>query len=137
MSNLSKLVSFLALLEKVPITQHLGNIIRKDASLKSFFIQPNKLPLFSAVCIKNRDGPIIGLVTHIELNLKEEILTLFFKNGGDYNIPFDDLLCMKIFSDEEVIMLTKAKLSLQTKKTKVEGNLKCPHQISRLKSVQI
>jgi len=143
MSNLSKLVSFLALLEKVPITKHLGNSIRKEATrknttLRSFFIQPNKLYLFSAVCIQNRDGPIIGFVTHIELNLKDEILTLFFEDDKDYyKIPFKDLVCMKIYSNEEAMMLTKALLNVHPKKTKVEGTRKCPNQIIRLKSVRI
>jgi len=138
MSNLSKLMSFLALLEKIPITKHLGNIIREDTTLQPFFIQPNKLPLFTAVCIKNCDEPIIGLVTYFELNLKDEILTLFFKDDEDYKIPFDDLKCMKIFSDSETLMITKALKNLHSQQTKGEGNKKCPHRkIFRIKSVRI
>lgn len=138
MSNLSKLVSFLTLLEKVPTTEHLGNSIREDTSVRSFFIQPNKLCLFTAVCIHNRDGPIIGPVTHIELNLKDEILTLSFEDDKDYKIPLKDLLCMKIFSNEEALMLIKALLNEHTKKTKAEGTKKCSHQkIFRIKSVRI
>jgi len=132
-------MSFLALLEKVPITQHLGNIIRKCTTLKPFLIQPNKLPLFTAVCIRNRDGPIIGFVTHIELNLEDEMLTLSFADDKDYKIPFKDLLCMKVFSNEETLMIINALKNLPTQQTKAEGINKCPHQnqIFRLKSVRI
>ncbi|MDP2684375.1 MAG: hypothetical protein Q8P20_04940 [bacterium] len=138
MSNLSKFVSFLALLEKIPLTEHLGNKIREDTSLKPFIIPPNKLLLFIGICINNRDGPIIGLVNYLELNIEDQILIVSIEDGEEYKIPLQDLEGMKFFSTEEALMLTKALLNEEIKKTKKnEGIPKCPHQIAKPKSARI
>jgi len=127
MSNLSRFVPFMELLEKVPITEHIGNIIRKDSTLKSFVIPSNKLLLFTAICINNRDGPIIGLLNYLELNLEDEIMTVSFEDGEDHKIPLDDLICMKFFSNQEAMMFIKSIIEPTQNDSQSRGDqFKCP-----------
>jgi len=104
-SNLGNLVRFLSWLEQVPQDVHLGDYIRScitDLDFSSFVTQANKINFYARVCIKNRSGPIISLVTQIELNLNNEKLILSFSNGREYEIPFDDLISMQEMPLEDV-----------------------------------
>lgn len=107
MSSLSHLFNFLASLKKVPRDEHLGAYLNSWICGLGYgsFIIPHKSIVFWALVVINirgRPTTISGLVTHIQLNLEDKILTIMFSEHKDLEIPFDDLISMREINEDKI-----------------------------------